>query len=80
MKRKKLRSNPLGKARLSFEEIQRLAWETLFSDFDRQCWVQDKVSTGSKAAGRKFPASRTFPYHPGRLRTASMETADGVQD
>ena len=35
MKRKKLRRNPVRKARLSLKEIQGLVWDTLFSDFDR---------------------------------------------
>jgi hypothetical protein len=65
VKHKKLCSNPLRKARLSFEEIKSLAWDTLFSDLDRPCWVQGKVSTGSKAAGRKIPALRTSdPFWP----------------
>ena len=65
VKSKKLRRNPLRKARLSFEEIKSLAWDTLFSDFDRPCWVQGKVSTGSKAAGRKIPALLTAdPFWP----------------
>ena len=62
VKSKKLRRNPLRKARLSFEEIKSLAWDTLFSDFDRPCWVQ---GTGFKAAGRKIPALRTSdPFWP----------------
>ena len=59
MKRKKLRRKPVRKARLSLKEIQGLVWDTLFSDFDRPWWVHGKVSTGSKAAGRKIPSLRT---------------------
>ena len=65
MKRKKLRRNPVRKARLSLKEIHSLIWDTLFSDFDRQWWVHGKVSTGSKAAGRKIPSLRTSdPFWP----------------
>ena len=68
MKRKKLRSNPLRKARLSFEEIKSLAWDT---------------EQGSRKKDSRIAHLRSLlavPYHPGRLRTASMEAADGVQD
>ena len=86
MKRKKLRRNPVRKARLSLKEIHSLVWDTLFSDFDRPWWVHGKVSTGEQGSRKKdslvahLRSLLAVPNHPGRLRTACMETADGVQE